>query len=201
MPHDLETASDGRHRILQSASALFAQRGFGSVSISDVAESAGLVKSSIYHHFENKQALYVAVMIEVCRYSREQMEAAAKGATWRERLRGATRALSQLTGPNSHVLSLILGGIAQTPERKSKKADLIAPFRHEFTAVLAREIACGVQAGDLRRVDPELAAVALVGIVTAVLQSAEHASSTERVDFAFELFLNGARRRKEKSNA
>ena len=78
-PQDLEIASDGRHRILQAASALFAQRGFGGVSISDVAKSAGLVKSSIYHHFENKQALYEAVLTEVCRFSREQMEAAAKG--------------------------------------------------------------------------------------------------------------------------
>jgi len=200
MPHsnDPQTINDGRHRILHAASALFAQRGFGSVSISDVAESAGLVKSSIYHHFENKEALYLAVIMDVCRYSREQMEAGAQGATWRERLRGATRALSHLTGPNSHVLALILGGIAQTPEKhKGKKADMTAPLRHEFISVLVREIANGIKAGDLRKVDPELSALALVGVVTAVLQSAEDSSIMERVDFAFDLFLQGAQRRKD----
>jgi len=195
---DAQLTSDGRHRILQAASILFAQRGFGSVSISDVAESAGLVKSSIYHHFESKEALYAAVIIDVVRYSREQMEVGAKGTTWRERLRGATFALSQLTGPNSHVLSLILGGIAQTPEnQKGKKADKIAPFRQEFISVLVREITNGIKAGDLRRINAELAALALVGVVTAVLQSADEASINERVNFAFDLFLQGVQRRKE----
>jgi AcrR family transcriptional regulator len=195
---DAQTNNDGRHRILHAASALFALRGFGSVSISDVAESAGLVKSSIYHHFENKEALYLAVLMDVCRYSCEQMEAGAQGATWRERLRGATRALSHLTGPNSHVLSLILGGIAQTPEKhKGKKADLATPLRREFISVLVREITNGVKAGELRKMDPELSALALVGVVTAVLQSAEDSSSTERVDFAFDVFLQGVQRRKD----
>jgi AcrR family transcriptional regulator len=52
MSHD----SDGRTRILNSASILFAERGFRGVSISDVADAAGLVKSSIYHHFANKRS-------------------------------------------------------------------------------------------------------------------------------------------------
>lgn len=195
---EAQLVSDGRHRILQAASILFAQRGFGSVSISDVAESAGLVKSSIYHHFESKEALYAAVITDVVHYSNEQMELGAKGATWRERLRGATFALSQLTGPNSHILSLILGGIAQTPEnQKGKKTDKVAPLRQEFISVLVREIASGIKAGDLRRLDTELAALALVGVVTAVLQSADESSMNERVNFAFDLFLQGVQRRKE----
>ena len=69
---DKNSVSDGRSRILRAASILFAERGFRGVSISDVATSAGLVKSSIYHHFENKEALYLAVLTEMARQSREQ---------------------------------------------------------------------------------------------------------------------------------
>ena len=185
--------SDGRSRIIKSASTLFAERGFRGVSISDVADAAGLVKSSIYHHFENKQVLYLAVLIEVARQSREQMELGAQGSTWRERLGGAVRALGKLIGPHSQVLSLMLAGMTQVSAKIDNQAiDSIAPVRREFSAVLHREIESGIRAGELRGVDPELAAICLIGLVSAALQSMSAFSEQERVDFAFELFLRGA---------
>jgi len=185
--------SDGRSRILRSASLLFAERGFRGVSISDVAEAAGLVKSSIYHHFANKEALYLAVLTEMARQSREQMEAGAQGDSWRERLRGAVRVLGKLIGPRSHVLSLMLGGMTQVPANiDGHTVDAIGPLRREFSAVLRREIESGIQAGALREIDPELSAICLVGLVSAALQSLGIAAEQERVDFALDLFLRGA---------
>jgi AcrR family transcriptional regulator len=185
--------SDGRNRILKSASVLFAERGFRGVSISDVADAAGLVKSSIYHHFENKEALYLAVLTEMARQSRKQMEDGAQGNTWRERLQGAVHVLGKLIGPRSHVLSLMLGGMTQVSANVDHQAvDAIAPMRREFSAVLRREIESGIRAGELRGIDPELAAICLIGLVSAALQSLSAFSEPERVDFAFDLFLRGA---------
>lgn len=185
--------SDGRNRILKSASVLFAERGFRGVSISDVAEAAGLVKSSIYHHFENKEALYLAVLTQMSRESREQMEAGARGDTWRERLQGAVRVLGKLIGPRSQVLSLILGGMTQVrANADSQTMDAIAPLRGEFAAVLTREIKAGIEAGELRDLKPELSAICLVGLVSAALQSLVCPSEAECIDFAFDLFLRGA---------
>ena len=187
--------SDGRSRILKSASALFAERGFRGVSISDVAEAAGLVKSSIYHHFENKEALYLAVMEEITKQSREQMQAGARGSTWHERLRGAVRVLGRLTGPRSHVLSLMLGGMAQIPTNiDSQMGESIVAQRREFSAVLTQEIRAGIEAGDLRDLNPELTSICLIGLVTAALQTFVRASEDESIDFAFDLFLRGASR-------
>jgi AcrR family transcriptional regulator len=190
---DKNTASDGRRRILESASVLFAERGFRGVSISDVAEAAGLVKSAIYHHFENKEALYLAVLTEMARQSREQMQVGAQGDTWRERLRGAVRVLAKLIAPRSHVLSLMLGGMTQMPASSgSHTVDALAPLRREFAAVLKREIENGIAAGELRALDPELAAICLIGLVSAAMQSLAEATESTRVDFAFDLFLHGA---------
>ncbi|MCL4394619.1 MAG: TetR/AcrR family transcriptional regulator, partial [Chloroflexi bacterium] len=55
------------------------------MSVSDVAVAAGVVKSAIYHHFENKEALYLAVLKEVALQSRDQMREGAQGDTWRAR--------------------------------------------------------------------------------------------------------------------
>ncbi len=48
--------------ILDCAEQLFAQRGFGGIGLAEVAERAGLAKSSLFHHFETKAQLYAAVM-------------------------------------------------------------------------------------------------------------------------------------------
>jgi AcrR family transcriptional regulator len=44
-----------REEILQRASLLFWERGYGATSIRDIAEAVGLSSSTMYHHFANKQ--------------------------------------------------------------------------------------------------------------------------------------------------
>lgn len=185
--------NDGRSRILVSAGVLFAKRGFRGVSISDVADAAGLAKSSIYHHFRDKRALYLAVLSDMARQSREQMQAGAQGDTWRDRLSGAVSVLGRLIGPHTQVLSLMLGGMTQVSKKlDTQEIDAIAPVRREFSAILRREIEGGIRAGELRSLDPELATICLIGLVSAALQSMNALSEQERVDFAFDLFLRGA---------
>lgn len=56
----VEVAS--RDKILDAAEVLFARRGFAGVGLREVAESAGLGKSSLFHHFRSKTELYAAVV-------------------------------------------------------------------------------------------------------------------------------------------
>jgi TetR/AcrR family transcriptional regulator, acrAB operon repressor len=51
-----------RDKILDAAEVLFARRGFSGVGMREVAEAAGLGKSSLFHHFKNKVELYAAVV-------------------------------------------------------------------------------------------------------------------------------------------
>jgi TetR/AcrR family transcriptional regulator len=53
-------------RIFCAAERLFAERGFDSVSISDVAREAGVCKANVFHHFATKQALYESVLTRAC---------------------------------------------------------------------------------------------------------------------------------------
>jgi len=54
------------NRIFCAAERLFAERGFDSVAISDVAREAGVCKANVFHHFATKQALYEAVLTRSC---------------------------------------------------------------------------------------------------------------------------------------
>lgn len=51
-----------RERILSAATALFAERGFAAVTIRAIAGAAGIDNSSLYRHFESKNALARAVI-------------------------------------------------------------------------------------------------------------------------------------------
>jgi TetR/AcrR family transcriptional regulator len=51
-----------RAKILDAAEALFARRGYSGVGMREVAEAAGLGKSSLFHHFSSKTELYAAVV-------------------------------------------------------------------------------------------------------------------------------------------
>jgi TetR/AcrR family transcriptional regulator len=54
-----------REKILEVAEALYARRGYAGVGMREVAEAAGLGKSSLFHHFRSKVQLYLAVLERV----------------------------------------------------------------------------------------------------------------------------------------
>ena len=49
-------------KLLGIAAELFAERGFSAVSMREISRSAGITQAAIYHHFINKEALYVAAV-------------------------------------------------------------------------------------------------------------------------------------------
>jgi len=61
-------------RIFCAAERLFAERGFDSVSINDVAREAGVCKANVFHHFASKQALYETVLTRACEALGEEIE-------------------------------------------------------------------------------------------------------------------------------
>lgn len=52
----------GEQGILEAAEVLFAEKGFDAVSMSAIAKLANTSKPNIYHHFKNKNELYLAIM-------------------------------------------------------------------------------------------------------------------------------------------
>ncbi len=51
-----------REAILEAAKSLFAERGYSEASISDLAHETGAAEGTIFHHFKNKEELYVSVL-------------------------------------------------------------------------------------------------------------------------------------------
>jgi AcrR family transcriptional regulator len=69
---------------VQSAVRLFSSKGFSDTTLSDVAARARVTKGAVYHHFESKEALFLAALELVDERTVVEIAAATEGArtTW-----------------------------------------------------------------------------------------------------------------------
>ena len=56
-------SSETKNKILDEATKLFALKGFGSVSMRDIGNEAGVKMSTIYYYYEGKEALFEDIMV------------------------------------------------------------------------------------------------------------------------------------------
>ena len=61
-------AKDTKERILAAALDLFSQKGYAGTNIRELTASLGLVKSSMYKHFESKEEIWNALLDEMIAY-------------------------------------------------------------------------------------------------------------------------------------
>lgn len=58
---------DTKQKILDKALELFSERGYGSVSVGDIADAVGIKAPSLYNHFPSKQAIFDAIVEDTAR--------------------------------------------------------------------------------------------------------------------------------------
>jgi AcrR family transcriptional regulator len=58
-------ADDRRAQILEVAKRIFATRGFHSANIADICAAARIARGTLYQYFENKRAVFLAVLEDI----------------------------------------------------------------------------------------------------------------------------------------
>ena len=53
----VRAGSERRDEILAIAAELFAERGFAATTVREIADSAGILSGSLYHHFDSKESM------------------------------------------------------------------------------------------------------------------------------------------------
>ncbi|WP_311154799.1 TetR/AcrR family transcriptional regulator [uncultured Streptococcus sp.] len=78
-----------REKVLNTATQLFIQKGSEKTSMQDIAQTAGISKGAIYHHFKSKDEIVLAVMRSRQELMEEEMKQwlkATENLTGREQL-------------------------------------------------------------------------------------------------------------------
>lgn len=73
--------SESRERVLNAAYGLFLQSGMTAISMQQIADEAGITKATLYHHFRDKQDLYLATMQLAITNNERALTASLMGAT------------------------------------------------------------------------------------------------------------------------
>ena len=69
--------SGGRERLIEAAIERFAAKGYAATGIAEVCAAAGVAKTALYWHFENKEGLLAEVLTQVGTQWIEQLQKAA----------------------------------------------------------------------------------------------------------------------------
>lgn len=89
--------SESKRMIMEVAAKLFADKGFGSVGISEVGDAAGLGKGALYYHIKSKEDLLYDIMTV---YMVELISAARaieiSGASVEDRIRALSRSFMDI---------------------------------------------------------------------------------------------------------
>ena len=70
---------EARNRILDAASRCFDRVGVHKTTLADVAREAKVTRTTLYRHFENRDAIVVGVMLRETRYFRDRILEATRG--------------------------------------------------------------------------------------------------------------------------
>lgn len=163
--------SSGELAILEAAEILFAEKGFDATTMSAIARLANTSKPNIYHHFRNKDELYLAIVKTAVHRSSALLDA-LQGAPGSFRQRLADFSAGQLENVLSHQRSsqLILREALSGGSERGR--EVAKHFVGEVFTRLVEMVHKGQQGGEFRAdIDPALAAFMVVATNVFFFQS------------------------------
>lgn len=189
-----------RQELLRAAARLFRQKGFAASSTRDIAAAVGMRSGSPFYHFENKETLLAAVMLEGMQSALRRQGLAVQGAaavasaqgrtlSARECLRVLVRShFDVLLGPDSDFIPVMLyEWRSLSPAQRSEVNRLRAGYEAAWVPVLQALHARGELQGD-----PSLARLMIFGALNWAVQwydPARRATLDDLTQAALQLFL------------
>lgn len=182
--------------LLDAVTDLVVDRGYEAVTMSAIAERAGLARTAIYNYAEDKAALLVAAAERGSEPMRKAIGKVAEDTTVRP------------PGRLDRILQLALGSFSRDTQNllilRAVKHSLapaardgaLHPFRRDVGEHLARVLRDGIAAGDYRPDhDSAFTLELMTGVLAVAIDSVlEHPSTAASVIDATRSFLHGALR-------
>ena len=182
-----------RTELLEAAYKEVYYHGFQAASLERILSNTELTKGALYHHFANKEALYVTMMLADLKEKESLFRAAVehKGSC-RDRLRRLTQLFLELPRKKRDLIKLVRRdiNIFKGPIRGQLVRAYQAALPQQVEAILRD----GVRTGELGRFDSRLLSWVHVAIVEVILT--RYAESVfpdhdDALEFVTRLFFNG----------
>jgi len=142
--------------LLQIAADLFAERGYTATTVRDIADAAGILSGSLYHHFDSKESMVDAILSRFIEETLTAYDAVlAEGRTPQETFQRLVEvSLESMTTERSAIL------VYQNEARflvQLDRFDYLQTAHRRFEKVWTGVLQDGIKAGEFRPdIDPRL---------------------------------------------
>jgi len=156
-----------RDRILHAALQVFAQKGYHRAVVDDIVRASRTSKGAVYHHFPNKEALFLALVDEFSARLAEAIAGAVAGSHGAlGKVEAALRAgLETFARHRELARILLLESVSLGPSYAAKRAEVHGRFAALIKAYLDEAVA----EGSIAPLDTRVATLAWLGAVNEVV--------------------------------
>jgi len=171
LPGRKASSEQRRRSILQAARAVFARQGYAGTVVDDIATQAGIAKGTLYLYFPSKEQIYMAALLEQARQLHDDSRAAMNAAaTWKDKLRAYLEVRMHYFQVHQDFLRIYMTEFrGMCMQRKPLTAEFILLVQ-EGEAQLAQMFAAAAARGEIRSIDPELAALTVSDIIRGLME-------------------------------
>ena len=179
-----------RHEIYGTSVKLFLRKGFQETSMREIAEKAGIGKSTFYDYFKNKDEILVwGVQDQIEDLTAEARRIAALPLPAPERLRKVMKNHAEYIMASKEFF-LKLSFEVQRLSLESQKRIQVA--RHMYQDTIRQIVDDGIREGAFRNVDSLLAARLLIQAVTPTIVTSRPTGTPQKMlDRALDIMLQG----------
>ena len=150
--------------IVAAAAKVFRTKGYHAATVRDIAEEVGILKGSLYHHFESKEALlYLVVKEPIAEMFRQMAEIAEAELPASQKLRRAIEA--HLEAFDRHYPHLFVY-LRERESVKRRLREMIGYSPKEYERHWQEILRQGVESGEFRAdLDIQVASYGLLGML------------------------------------
>jgi AcrR family transcriptional regulator len=158
---------DTRARILDAALSVFARKGYHRALVDDIVRASATSKGAVYHHFPNKEAVFLALVDDfAARLAGAVAAEVARRQGALAKVEGALGAALATFADNERLARLILlESVSLGPTYQAKRAEVTGRFVSLIQAYLDEAVADG----SLAPLDTRLATLVWLGAVNEIV--------------------------------
>ena len=159
-----------RKQILDAAKHVFAEAGYHGASINAIIERAGIARGTFYLYFESKSAVFSSILDQAMAELRRHMH---RIEVDNPKIPPQLQLRAQVIEAVEYVvqdraLAMLLLSAGHTPDAEA--AERLDQFFGEIRDLLRRAFESGQEIKLLRKVQPELLAAAMLGMIRGVVE-------------------------------
>ena len=182
-----------RATIIEKAKSLFIEHGYLGLSMREIAEKVGVSKPALYYHFKDKEELFYAVLSsgleEIGRMihsiNNQPVSSYKKISLFMEYV---------LTQPTEQRAFIRLGTQEITQLSPASRQLFAESYRQQFTERLRAMIQTGIENGEFREMDTDIATWGLLGLLYPYLYPNHfglYSLSAEKIELIISMYMKG----------